>query len=270
MIQVRNDEGVFMYRHNPYQLELLPGRSYHDKVGAAIVFFEKKKTLPTDRSSSCDVSDTSSESAGAVSSPIYRHVSSPQASKVHLAPVHMAQNPTAATTTTIRYATVAFKFATVTCIAPFRCASGDVVVVADSTDGSINVGVVRSILPNKPNFFVAHELIRHARDYDRTLKNEAMAKEAGIVARASNMMLPLRFHDVEFYPDSSTIAFLVDAFEPQSSQPLTELLSQQFGCKVLLRMAEVHLPVVPPLAFTNTPPPQIPSPAYLPESPCPL
>jgi len=179
----------------------------------------------------------------------------------------------------VRFATVAFKFHTAICVAPFRCSPGDVVVVADSVSRHVNIGVVRSIRSEKPDVPVFLELTRHARDFDRSQKNAAMTKEPAMLATADSVVAAnfpfanIQFRDVELHLDEVCATLLVDVCDDSSAAllgPVHALLEQCFSCQVILRpnfapkLASVDFAAPPsPISLAYPPlasPPESPSP----------
>ena len=313
MIRIANDEGLFMYRHDPYNQDILANLKSHQcadgankKICGAIM------SLTNERSSSAaSVTDSHSDScsdalsfspsinmaSSSIGAPTILNIS-PSASSLKLQqqPASSAaianrihnqqylaqqQHQQGVAAANFRFATVAFKFYTAICIAPFRCAPGDVVVVADSVTRNVNIGVVRSVRSEKPDIPVFLELMRHARDFDRSQKNIAMSKEPGMLAAAEAVAagnfisLPMSFRDVELNLDGSSVTFLVDAPNDSCSQEhhealghLHRLLEMHFCCQVTMRYSPA---TVASSTLINAPLPiESASPAPAPESPAPV
>jgi hypothetical protein len=315
MIPIRNEQGLFMYRRDPYAVDVLANKRVCSSLddlrasgtsrGSAGSTTPGAAMLSNERSSSAaSLTDSHSDDAGSEAmssqpstylgapSPLVMALPTQQASPFSpkRGPAHHHQLPqptfspersrrSAATAASyggaaapnVRYATVAFKFYTTICAAPFRCSPGDAVVVCDSATGHMNIGVVRSVRSEKPDIPVFLELIRHARDFDRAQKNVCMSQEPEMLAAASAITATafgsmqsslVRFCDVELNLDGGFVTFLVDSgLDPSGSMlaPVHALLTQHFGRQVGLRCTAPSniVPITAPASLTmSVKPPQ--------------
>ena len=210
MIRVHSKDGVLRYRRDPYALDLLPGSTIHDKVGAPCVFFEKRQKP--------------------------RNAAGPQSAHAASPTSTVSESPGSR-----KYATVSFKFGQGLFFAPFRIAVGDHVVV-EAVGGTIAVGVVSTVyfeLPAacpRPLF----SILRHVRVQDHSMWAVARANDGSacvICQNAANRLnIVTTALDVEWQVGGSAITCL---FAFRTSQPvdvdeLHTVLVDIFRCRVFI------------------------------------
>lgn len=218
MQRIPTTDGSFVYRYDPYSLKLLPGNSYHDKVGAAIVFCEGKKkdnlkpqmsdssphksqkalrrahnssvspppaldrSCSVSVSSNCGLSDAGSDAASPSSlslCPVVSPMSAQMSSPDQSA--RLKSNTT-------HYARVQTKYGQELFIAPFRTSPGDVVVIENNL-GSQHIGVVQSITTDAPAAETRSRVVRHARDADKIAFSQLQLRDAATSKLISEAML---------------------------------------------------------------------------------
>lgn len=153
------------------------------------------------------------------------------------------------------YACVNFRFGSAWFIAPFRCQSGDIVVVEYPATQSLHMGIVTIVNTVKPPTFYSEEnldpdllteeevavlprLLRHARPYDKQAKLALRSEDLRVLEEAQYLAVegnvPIQFLDAEWLFDKNTITFLVYVFgEGELVNELADEIAAREGVEVV-------------------------------------
>jgi len=136
-----------------------------------------------------------------------------------------------------RYTIVKFKYETVTFVAPFRIAVGDVVVVEG--DRGENIGVVQEIVADKPMYAVNNKVLRRATDKDREALSAQRQREAAATkttqALADNLGLHATIEDAEYQFDLNKLTIFVRRASKNAFVDFRKLqrgLFREFRCRI--------------------------------------
>lgn len=155
-----------------------------------------------------------------------------------------AADASASAAQSVRYAFVRMKYDTMTFVAPFRVAVGDLVVVEG--DRGENLGEVQDILAEKPSYAVTARILRKATPRDREQLEAKRQKELQATrssqSLADSLGLSLTIADTEFQFDYGKLTVYFRSKSRHTDfRKLQRGLFREFRCRIWLTEAYRHI-----------------------------